>query len=448
MDAGSIILKKKDGEELSPEELEYMILGYTEGDIPDYQMSAWLMAVVWRGMTDAERHETTQLMLRSGRIIRTEELPAPSADKHSTGGVGDKVSLALAPLVASAGVYVPMLSGRGLGHTGGTLDKLESLKGLRTDLSVEKFLSTVKTVGACIAAQTEEMAPADGKIYALRDVTGTVASIPLIVASIISKKVAEGAESLVFDVKWGRGAFMTEMDGALELAAKLVEEAERFERKSVAFVTDMNQPLGNAVGNALELVEAVELLKGRGPRDLTVLTLLLGAAMLDLAGKADGIAAGTELLKDEVVSGRALEVLKAMVEAQGGDPAFVDEPAMLPKASRVVEVCSTARGCVSSIDCAGLGSLVCDMGGGRKKARDEIDHGVGAVLLKKRGEEADRGEPLVRLYLSERSPADEFAERAGRLFTISDAPPAPRPLVSWIVTPHGAERWTDAELPR
>jgi pyrimidine-nucleoside phosphorylase len=446
MDARDIILKKKKGEELTSEELEFMIMGYAGDGIPDYQMSAWLMSVLWRGMTDEERHETTRLMLHSGTVISPEDLPAPSADKHSTGGVGDKVSLALAPLVASAGVYVPMLSGRGLGHTGGTLDKLESIEGLRTDLGVDRFVSTVESVGACIASQTADMAPADGKIYALRDVTGTVESIPLIVASIISKKVAEGAGALVFDVKWGRGAFMPEQDDAIELATGLVNEACRFGRKAVAFVTDMNQPLGYAVGNALELREAVDVLKGSGPADLRALTLLLGAAMLDLAGRMDDIAAGVAMLEDEISSGRALGVLEAMVEAQGGDPAVVRDTSLLPVASCIAEVLSPARGYVSSIDSAGLGFLVCDMGGGRKKTDDGIDHGVGAILLKKLGDEVEQGEPLAQLCVSGRSQAGAFTERAARLFTVSEVPPDLRPLVSWKVTREGEERWNDAGL--
>jgi pyrimidine-nucleoside phosphorylase len=447
VDARTIILKKKNGEELSSEELRHMIVGYTEGRIPDYQMSAWLMAVLWRGMTDKERHETTKLMLHSGRVIRPDRLPTPSVDKHSTGGVGDKVSLALAPLVASAGVYVPMLSGRSLGHTGGTLDKLESIEGLRTDLPVERFISTVKSVGACIASQTDDMVPADGKIYALRDVTGTVESIPLIVASIISKKVAEGAESFVFDVKWGRGAFMSEMDGAIELASKLVEEADRQGRRALAFVTDMNQPLGRAVGNALELAEAVELLRGGGPADAKALTLLLGAAMLNLAGKSDDLAEGVSALEETVRSGRALAAFKAMIEAQGGDTAFLEDVSLLAVACNVSDVCSPADGYVSSIDCRNLGFLVCDMGGGRTKTGQLIDHGVGAILLKKRGDEVGRGEPLMRLYLSDKTQTETLTDRAEKLFIISEAPPAPSSLVSWKVTTRGAERWSDTGLP-
>lgn len=446
MDARTIILKKKSGEELSPEELDYMIMGYTKGRVPDYQMSAWLMAVLWRGMTDEERHETTRLMLHSGRVISPGELPGPSADKHSTGGVGDKVSLALAPMVASAGVCVPMLSGRGLGHTGGTLDKLESVRGLRTDLTVASFISTVKSVGACIASQTDDMVPADGKIYALRDVTGTVESIPLIVASIISKKVAEGAESLVFDVKWGRGAFMAEMEDAIELASKLVDEAGHFGRRAVAFVTDMNQPLGQAVGNVLELKEAVEVLRGGGPADVKALTLLLGAAMLSLAGRVDDMATGVGVLEEGISSGRALKTLKAMVEAQGGDPAFVDDTSLLPTVPHVV-VASPGDGYVSSTDTRGLGFLVCEMGGGRTKAGQPIDHGVGALLLKKRGDEVRRGEPLARLYLSKESQRDAFTERAAGLYTISEERPTGAPLVSWRVTEESAEQWNDAGLP-
>jgi pyrimidine-nucleoside phosphorylase len=292
------------------------------------------------------------------------------------------------------------------------------------------------------------MVPADGKIYGLRDVTGTVESIPLIVGSIISKKVAEGAEALVFDVKWGQGAFMSEMDGALELAARLVEEAERFGRNALAFVTDMNQPLGKTVGNSLELLEAMEMLKGKGPRDLRALTLLLGAAMLDLAGKVKGLSEGVMALEAEISSGRALKTLEAMVEAQGGDAAFIDDPSSLGRAAFEVEVPSPGGGYVSSIDTLGLGFLVCDMGGGRARAGERIDHNVGAALLKKRGEEVRKDEPLALLHLSKDSRKEDFVRRAAKLYTLSEEPPARRPLVSWKVDSQGAEQWDDSGVPK
>lgn len=447
MDARSIILRKRDGLELTSGELAYIVKRFTAGDIPKYQMSAWLMAVLLRGMSEDETHELTNLLVHSGRVLNPNDLPSPSADKHSTGGVGDKVSLALAPLVASAGVYVPMLSGRGLGHTGGTLDKLESIKGLRTDLSADEFISQVNAVGCCIASQSEEMTPADGKMYALRDVTGTVESLPLIVSSIVGKKVAEGAASLVFDVKWGRGAFMSEIDAALELASELVKEAGRFERKAIAFVTDMNQPLGNAVGNALELIEAIDLLRGCGPDDVTSATLLLGGAMLYLAGKAETIDEGAAHLRGLIRSGAAIERLGALVRAQGGDPTAIDDTSLLRVSSIVMDVTSDRDGYVGSIDTRGLGYLMCSMGGGRLRADETIDHGVGALLLKKEGDAVRKDEPLVKLYASDQGRSTELAQSVAALFDISSSPPEPRPLVPWIVTAEGREQWGAEKMP-
>jgi pyrimidine-nucleoside phosphorylase len=445
MDARRIIMKKRDGDELSPAEIEFMVLGFVRGAVADYQMSSWLMAVLLRGMSGAETHELTAAMLRSGRVVRPQDLPTLSADKHSTGGVGDKVSLALAPLVASAGVCVPMLSGRGLGHTGGTLDKIESLRGLRTDLNYDGFIEQVRRVGCCIASQSDEINPADGRIYALRDVTGTVESIPLIVSSIVSKKVAEGAASLVFDVKWGAGAFIRELDDAVDLALRLVQESERFDRRAMAFVTDMSQPLGNAVGNALELIESVELLRGHGPADLEAVTLLLGAAMLFLSGKAGSVEEGRALLEEKVESGAALDKMKELVDAQGGDPAAIDDVSLIDVCPEAVDVLCGTEGYVRSIDARELGFLVCEMGGGRLRAGDELDRGVGAVLLKKVGDGVRRDEPLARLHFAERSPAGEIARRATSLFEISPSPPPPRPLVPIVVTSSGPRPWDDEE---
>lgn len=446
MDTIGVIQKKRDGAELTANELEHMIAGFTSGAVPDYQMSAWLMAVLLRGMSDDETYEMTRLMMRSGRALSPAELPLPSADKHSTGGVGDKVSLALAPLVASAGVCVPMLSGRGLGHTGGTLDKLESIKGLRTKLSVEEFMKQVETIGCCIASQSDGMNPADGKIYALRDVTGTVESLPLIVSSIVSKKVAEGAGSLVYDVKWGGGAFMSEMESALELASRLVRETERFDRKAVAFVTDMNQPLGAAVGNSLEVIEAIDLLKGEGPSDLEEITLLLGGAMLDLAGAAAGVSAGAKVLRASIESGAALSKLKEMIRAQGGDDSVVEDTSVLHVSENVVDVVSNEEGYVSLIAAKKLGALVCEMGGGRRRVGDTIDHGVGAVLLKKVGDHVAAGEPLLRLHASDRVKAKDLTGWSRTLFEISPASQESRPLVSWVVTARGQTSWDDSAI--
>jgi pyrimidine-nucleoside phosphorylase len=340
-----------------------------------------------------------------------------------------------------------MLSGRGLGHTGGTLDKLESVTGLKTNLSADAFVSQVNSVGCCIASQSDEMTPADGKIYALRDVTGTVESLPLIVSSIVSKKVAEGAGSLVFDVKWGRGAFMRRMEDALELASELVKETERFERRAIAFVTDMNQPLGRAVGNAMELVEATDILRGAGPADVTSITLLLGGAMLHLAGMAESIEEGTGVLRQSIRSGAALNRLKDLVRVQGGDPTAIDDTSLLPVSRTAIDVTSDREGYVSSIDARGLGSLVCSMGGGRSRSGDAIDHGVGALLLKKEGDPVKSGEALARLHTSDRSWVNGIADSAAALYDISFARPEPRPLVTHIVTSEGYSSWGQDRMP-
>jgi len=442
MDARDLIVRKRDGAELGRRDLEALLGGYLRGEVPDYQMAAWLMAVFFRGMSEAETHELTELMANSGRVLDPSNFSGPSADKHSTGGVGDKISLALAPLVAAAGVRVPMLSGRGLGHTGGTLDKIESVPGLRTGLAVDEFVAQVNSVGCCIASQSEEMAPADGALYALRDVTGTVECVPLIVSSIVSKKVAEGAGALVFDVKWGRGAFMATEDEAVDLASRLVREVSGFGRKALAFVTGMNQPLGRAVGNEIELEECVEVLRGGGPADTEELTVTLGGAMLYLAERADGVREGRDELRRVVASGAALSKLGEMVSAQGGDPAFIENPAVLDRAPVRVTVRSESDGYVGSVDARELGSLVCELGGGRKKKGDEVDPSVGALLLKKEGEPVREGEGLIELRL--RSPSSPALERRARaLFHITAEPPEPRPLISWLVTADGRRRWED-----
>jgi pyrimidine-nucleoside phosphorylase len=441
METRAIIQKKRDGFELSGDELEHMILGYLAGDVPDYQMSAWLMAVLLLGMSEEETHEMTSLMMYSGRVLTPADLPSPSADKHSTGGVGDKVSLALAPLVASAGVCVPMLSGRGLGHTGGTLDKLESVPGLRTDLGIDRFIDQVETVGCCIASQSGEMTPADGAIYALRDVTGTVESLPLIVSSIVGKKVAEGAGAIVYDVKWGGGAFMKDMESAVELATRLVAETERFDRKAMAFVTDMNQPLGMAVGNSLEMIEAIDLLSGDGPDDLREITVLLGAAMLYLAGAVGSLEAGVDTLSVSISAGSARAKLEEMIHAQGGDGGVVYDTTMFPVSSETIDITSEAGGYVHSIDARGLGALVCEMGGGRKTVEDEIDHGVGALLHKKEGDRVAPAEPLATLFVPSGSDGSSLRERVGALLQISSDMPERRPLAPLIVTARGPQKW-------
>jgi pyrimidine-nucleoside phosphorylase len=422
-----LIRKKRDGGALSADEIAYLVKGCTDGSIPDYQMSAWLMAVVLRGMTREETASLTNAMLHSGEVFDLSFLPANKVDKHSTGGVGDKTSLVLAPLVAAGGLFVPMISGRGLGHTGGTLDKLESIPGFRVRLSVSEFHRVLKACGCSMIGQTEKIAPADRKLYALRDVTGTVESPYLICASIMSKKLAEGADALVLDVKTGSGAFMKKEEDAVFLAELMVETGERMGKQMVALITDMSQPLGRMVGNALEVQECIEILHGGGPEDLRELCLHLAAWMFFVGGATKTVADGKRLAEEIIASGKAFERFRHMVELQAGDISVIDNPTRLPSTEHRVDVSSRQAGFVTAISCEQVGTACVILGGGRERKEDTIDPAVGIEVHKKIGDNVSAGEALCTIHCH----SDEQAAPAKRLleqsYQISTVPPAHKP---------------------
>src|SRR5438105_1066600 len=362
-----LIRKKRDGHELTPEEIQFTVRGYTDAQFPDYQMSAWLMAVLLRGMSGQEIATLTQAMLRSGVTLDWSDLPGKKVDKHSTGGVGDKTSLILAPIVAAGGLLVPMISGRGLGHTGGTLDKLEAIPGFNVNLSSAQMRKVLAQCGACMIGQTESIVPADKKMYEMRDVTGTVESPALICASIMSKKLAEGIDALVLDVKIGSGAFMKEETSAAHLAGLMVETGERMGKKVVALITDMDQPLGRAVGNTLEVIECIDVLHGNGPEDLRELCLHLSGWMFYLGGRSESVAEGNKIAEQVIASGKAWEKFREMARLQGGDVATIDDPARLPRARARVDVVSPKSGFVSAIQCEQVRTATVLLGGGRGK---------------------------------------------------------------------------------
>jgi pyrimidine-nucleoside phosphorylase len=429
-----VIRKKRDGAELSPEEIRGLVDAYTNGAIPDYQVSAWLMAVVLRGMTRAETAALTDSMLHSGEVLDLSSLKPKKVDKHSTGGVGDKTSLVLAPLAAAAGVAVPMISGRGLGHTGGTLDKLEAIPGFNVNLPVNEFRRVLKTCGCAMIGQTAEIAPADRKLYGLRDVTGTVESPYLICASIMSKKLAEGIDALVLDVKTGSGAFMKSEKDAAFLAELMVETGERMGKKVVALLTDMDQPLGNMIGNALEVVEVIDVLRGCGPEDLRQLCLELAAWMLYLGGVAGSVDEGKQRSAEIISSAKALEKFRQMVELQGGDPRVLDDPRRLPRAQHQMAVSTSKAGFVTSMQCEQIGTACVILGGGRECKEDSVDPSVGIILHKKVGDRIAAGEALATIHYN----SEPLAVRARQLIEascrIGDAPPsAMRPLIHKVI---------------
>jgi pyrimidine-nucleoside phosphorylase len=424
-----IIASKRDGERLADSDITRLVQALMTGDLADYQMAAWLMAVFFRGLDDTETTALTDAMLRSGRILDLSSIAGIKVDKHSTGGVGDKVSIALAPLVAACGVPVPMVSGRGLGHTGGTLDKLEAIPGFRTQLPVDDFARIVREVGCCMMGQTAEIAPADKRIYALRDVTATVECIPLIVASILSKKLAEGIDTLVLDVKVGRGAFMKDESRARALAQALVRVGTQAGKRVVALLTDMDAPLGAAVGNAVETREAFDVLAGGGPSDLVECTMRLGAEMLVLGGKATSEQEARARLAHAIASGTAIRVAERMVGAQGGDPRAVTDGSRMDLAAEEIVIESTAEGFVARADALAIGLAAVAIGAGRTRADQAVDHGVGIFVEKKPGAHVGRGEPLARLLVRNREDAQPIAERIRAAFIVSDVPPPPRPLV-------------------
>jgi pyrimidine-nucleoside phosphorylase len=433
-----VIRKKRDGVELSQAEIENLVNAYTKGEIPDYQVSAWLMAVVLKGMTRPETAALTDAMLHSGEVLDLSWLPARKVDKHSTGGVGDKTSLVLAPLAAAAGIAVPMISGRGLGHTGGTLDKLESIPGFNVNLSVAEFRRVLEVCGCAMIGQTAEIAPADRKLYALRDVTGTVESPYLICASIMSKKLAEGIDALVLDVKTGSGAFMKNEKDAIFLAELMVETGERMGKHMVALITDMDQPLGNMIGNALEVVEVIEVLRDAGPEDLRALCIETAGWMLYLGGASDSVEQGKQKSAKLISSGKALDKFRQMVELQGGDARVIDDAKKLPQAQHTMQVASAKAGYVSSMQCEHIGTACVILGGGRERKEDSVDPSVGIVLHKKVGDRVAACEALATIYYNTEIKAVRARQLLEASYEIAGAPQSTkRPLIHRVIAKSG-----------
>ena len=427
-----LISKKRHNIELTTAEIEWIINGYTNKEIPDYQMSALLMAIVFNDMTKAERLALTQAMVNSGDVVDLSAIEGVKVDKHSTGGVGDKTSLILGPLVASMGVPVAKMSGRGLGHTGGTLDKLESISGMKIEIEMDQFIQQVNDIKLAIIGQTGNLAPADKYLYALRDVTGTVESVPLIASSIMSKKIAAGADAIVLDVKFGAGAFMKTLDDAKELATAMVEIGRDAGRETVAFLTDMNQPLGFAIGNALEVKEAIETLSGNGPKDLEELVLQLASHMVVLAKKAANTEQAYAQLKEKLQNGEALQKFKEFVAAQGGDTSQIENPELLPTASSVIPVTATEAGYVEKIDALSIGIAAMKLGAGRATKEDTIDMGVGVVLNKKVGEAINQGDVLAYVHTNQ-ADSQEAIEYIKKAYEISSSPVCSPTLIYDII---------------
>jgi pyrimidine-nucleoside phosphorylase len=434
MNVGELIRKKRDGGSLSPEEIFFFMQEHSRGAVPEYQLAALLMAIYFRGMTAEETAALTEAMMRSGEVLDLSAIPGVKVDKHSTGGVGDKTSLVIAPVVAAAGVVVPMISGRGLGHTGGTLDKLEAIPGFNVHLSLSEFRRVLQRVGCGLIGQTEEIAPADQAFYALRDVTGTIPSVPLITSSILSKKLAEGIDALVLDVKVGSGAFMKDLESATTLAVSLKGIATRMGKKVVALITNMDQPLGRAVGNALEAAEAIEALHGRGPQDFIDLCRELAAWMLVLGEKAERIEEGRGFYDDLIETGAAARKFKEIVAAQGGDPAVVDDPGRLPQAQHTEEFIATESGTVTSLQTERVGWAAMALGAGRQRVDDKVDPAVGFTVRKKVGERVEAGEPLVTIHYNHAEKLPECRRWLEGAFRIEARAPEPVPLVHKTLT--------------
>jgi len=428
-----LIQRKRNGEELGSEEISHLINAYTRGEIPDYQMSAFLMAVYFSGMTDREVTALTECMIRSGETVDWSPVGGVKVDKHSTGGVGDKTSMIVAPLAAAAGVVVPMMSGRALGHTGGTLDKLESIPGFRTDLSVEQIQAQLNEIGVCFMGQSDQVAPADGKLYSLRDVTATVESIPLIASSIMSKKMAEGLDALVLDVKVGNGAFMKKQVDARRLAQMMVGIGRRMDKRVQALITDMNQPLGYAVGNALEVMEVSQTLMNQGPADLTRLSLELTARMIHLAKITPTLDEARHVAETKLVDGSGYRKFKQVIEAQGGNAQALDKFELLPNATGMREITSPRGGYVSAIDAGDIGHASALMGAGRDRKEDRIDPAVGVILEVKIGEKIDAGSVLCRLYYTGEEHVEEAADVVEGAFRISSQKAEDRELILEVV---------------
>lgn len=423
-----LIERKRDGDRHTPDEIRRIVHAFTSGEMPDYQMAAWLMAAFLRGLDADETVWLTEAMRDSGRVVDLSAVGRPVADKHSTGGVGDKTTLVLAPLVASCGVPVAKMSGRGLGHTGGTLDKLESIPGFRVEMDVDAFVEQVKRVGIAVIAQSPDICPADKKMYALRDVTGTVPSVPLIVSSIISKKAAGGASAVVLDVKTGSGAFMKSHDAARALAHELQRVGHALRLRIRCVISDMDQPLGRAVGNALEVCEAIRTLRGEGPKDLEALCLELGARMLRLAGAVRDDAEGRRALEQSLREGRAFDAFVRWIEAQGGDPRVAEDTSLLPACEFSTVLTAERDGFVGWFDAEGVGRAALALGAGRERKEDAVDPGAGIVLSVKRGDRVLRGDALATLHASTLDRLEAGLERLRLSIGITDAPPEPAPL--------------------
>jgi pyrimidine-nucleoside phosphorylase len=434
-----LIERKRDGGRIEPGEWHALLGAYVAGHVPDYQMAAFLMATYLRGLDREETAALTDAMLRSGSALDLHAITAPRIDKHSTGGVGDKVSLVLAPLVASVGVVVPMMSGRGLGHTGGTLDKLDSIPGFRSDLTLAEARAQLERIGCVLLGQTAEIAPVDRKLYALRDATATVESIPLIAASIMSKKLAEGLSGLVLDVKRGSGSFLQTLERGVELAETMIELGAAHGCPVVALLTAMDRPLGRACGNALETEEAIQALRGEGPPDLMEVTYALAAEMMMLGGLALDRAAAIETLERAIASGAAAEKFKEIIEAQGGNPAVVDDPALLPQAEAIELYRAPRRGAIAQIEPRAIGRGITALGGGRTTMEDAIDPGVGFVITVKPGDWVESGEPIATVFARDESGLRAGASALREAIRIGDEAEPPLPLISHRVTGKGVE---------
>lgn len=436
-----LIIKKRDGQELTQEEINFMIKEYCEDRIPDYQMSAMLMAIYFKGMSKREINYLTMAMVNSGKIIDLSSIPGIKVDKHSTGGVGDTTTLALAPMVAAAGVPVAKMSGRGLGHTGGTIDKLESIEGFKTELSLNKFIDIVKKVGASIISPTSDLAPADKKLYALRDVTGTIDSIPLIVSSIMSKKLAAGADAIVLDVTTGSGAFMQEYKDALKLGKIMVDIGLELGKETVAVVSNMDEPLGFAIGNSLEIKEAIEVLKNKGPEDLRNLCLVLGAHMLKLGGAVKSHEEGKKSLEKILQEGAAFNKFKEMITAQGGNPEITDKPELLPLAKHCTKIKADISGYLQKIDSRLIGESAMLLGAGREKKESKIDLSVGIILKKKVGSKININEDLAEVHYNDSEKLKEAKNKLFSSFVIGDRKPKKLPLILATISKEGIKEW-------
>lgn len=428
-----LIMKKRNGGKLSKDEIDYMVNGFTKGEIPDYQMSAMMMAVYFAGMDKEETLHLTMAMAHSGDMLNLSRIEGIKVDKHSTGGVGDKTSLALTPMVAACGIKVAKMSGRGLGHTGGTIDKLESFKGFSTEISEDVFIDNVNRIGIAIMGQTADLAPADKKLYALRDVTATVDNMSLIASSIMSKKLASGADAIVLDVKTGSGAFMKDETDAFTLAEEMTALGNNAGRKTIAVVSDMDQPLGFAVGNALEVIEAIETLKGNGPEDFLELCLTLGSLMVETGGMAADAAEARNMLKSVIEDGTALDKLADFIEAQGGDRKAVYDTSLLKRAAIIEEIPSPEEGYIKKIVCDEIGICSLMLGGGRETKESEIDLSVGLVLKKKVGDYVKKGEPLAVIHANDRKKMEAAAKRFTDAYTFSAGPVEKQPFIKGII---------------